>query len=55
MRLEPPRAIAVALFALAAVLAGLGNSLHARWLTALAFAAFAGGVLAFLRWRRNLR
>ena len=49
------RSTAVALFALAALLSGLAGSLHARWLDGLAFAAFALGAVAFLRWRQAMR
>ena len=45
------RALAVALFAVAAVLAGIGNERHERWLVALAFGCFAAGVLVVMRWR----
>jgi peptidoglycan/LPS O-acetylase OafA/YrhL len=49
------RALAIVAFAAGAVLAGIGNSTHARWLVALAFACFLLGVLAFFRWRRATR
>jgi Flp pilus assembly protein TadB len=49
------RAAAIALFAAAALLVGIGNSSHRRLLVALAFACFALGVVCFLRWRRTLR
>ena len=49
------RALAIALFAVGAVLAGVGNSTHREWLSALAFGAFALGAVAFLRWRQGLR
>jgi peptidoglycan/LPS O-acetylase OafA/YrhL len=52
---EPLRALAIALFAAAAVLAGVGNSTHRGWLSALAFGAFAVGVIAFMRWRQRRR
>ena len=45
------RALAVVLFAAAAILAGLGNERHAEWLVGIAFGCFAAGALAFLRWR----
>jgi hypothetical protein len=51
----PLRALAIALFAVGAVLAGAGNSTHRGWLSALAFAAFAAGAGAYLRWRRGVR
>ncbi len=38
------RAIAIALFAVGAVLAGVGNSTRHGWVTALAFSAFMLGV-----------
>lgn len=47
------RALAVALFAVGAVFAGLGNSAHEGWMIALAFTAFALGVIVFGRWRRT--
>jgi hypothetical protein len=49
------RAIAIALFAAGALLAGAGNSLHQGWLLALAFSSFAIGVAVFFRWRQALR
>ena len=49
------RLLAIALFAAGAVLAGIGNSSHRSWLVAAAFAAFALGVGAFLRWRQAAR
>ena len=49
------RLLAIALFAAGAVLAGIGNSTHRSWLVAGAFAAFALGVGAFLRWRQGER
>ncbi len=49
------RALAIGLFAAAALLAGIGNSSQRRWLVGLAFACFALGVHCFLRWRRTLR
>jgi len=49
------RALAVVLFAAGAILAGVGNSTHQSWLSALAFAAFAIGVLVFFRWRQERR
>jgi hypothetical protein len=50
-----PRLLAIAFFAAAAILAGVGNSTHRSWLTALAFAAFVLGVASFFRWRRAAR
>jgi uncharacterized membrane protein YdbT with pleckstrin-like domain len=47
------RALAVVLFAAAAVLVGVGNSTGSKWLQAAAYCLFAFGVLAFLRWRRQ--
>jgi hypothetical protein len=47
------RGVAVLLFAVAAVLVGVGNSTGSKWLEALAYLLFALGVLAFLRWRRR--
>ncbi len=55
MRTDRSRALAVTLFALAAVLAGIGNSTHRRVVVALAFAAFALGAAVFLRWQRARR
>lgn len=55
MRMSRPRAVAIVLFVVAAILVGVGNSTHTRWLGAVAFAAFALGVAAFLRWRRETR
>jgi hypothetical protein len=49
------RALAIVAFAAGAVLAGLGNSTHERWLVGLAVACFLLGVLAFGRWRRAAR
>jgi hypothetical protein len=49
------RPLAIALFAAGAVLAGIGNSTHRSWLVAAAFAAFAFGAGAFLRWRQGER
>jgi Kef-type K+ transport system membrane component KefB len=47
------RALAIALFAVGAVFAGLGNSAHKGWMIAVAFSAFALGVIVFGRWRRT--
>jgi len=55
MRIDRSRALAVVLFALAALLAGVGNSTHRRAVVALAFAAFALGAAVFLRWQRTRR
>jgi peptidoglycan/LPS O-acetylase OafA/YrhL len=49
------RALAIALFAAAAILAGAGNSTHRGWLSALAFAPFSIGVVVFFRWRQERR
>jgi len=49
------RALAIALFAAGAVLAGVGNSTQRGWLSALAFAPFAIGVVVFFRWRQQRR
>ena len=45
------RWVAIALFAAAAVLVGIGNSLHERWIVAIAILCFLLGAGAFLRWR----
>ncbi len=52
---ERNRIVAIVLFAAAAVLVGLGNETGRRLLTGLAFALFALGVGAFLRWRNARR
>jgi hypothetical protein len=49
------RAAAIALFAAAAILVGIGNSSHRHWLVALAFGCFAIGVASYIRWRRAVR
>ena len=49
------RALAIALFAAAALAVGVGNSTHRGWLVALAFACFVAGVAAYSRWRRAPR
>ena len=49
------RVAAVLLFGAAAVLAGVGNETHHRWLTAVAFGLFALGALCFLRFRAAIR
>jgi hypothetical protein len=45
------RWLAIALFAVAAVLIGIGNSMHERWIVAIAILCFLLGAAAFLRWR----
>jgi hypothetical protein len=45
------RWLAIALFAVAAVLVGIGNATGRRWLAALAILCFLVGAAAFLRWR----
>ncbi len=52
---DRPRIAAILLFAAAAVLVGVGNSTHERWLTVLAIVCFVLGAAAFLRWRRAQR
>jgi Kef-type K+ transport system membrane component KefB len=52
---ERMRALMIALFAVAALLSGIGNSSGQGWVIALAFSAFAAGVIIFGRWRRALR
>ena len=46
------RIASIALFAAAAVLAGVGNETGTRLLTGFAFGLFALGAAAFLKWRR---
>jgi hypothetical protein len=55
MRFGDLRLRLIALLALGAVLSGAGNKLHARWLVALSFAAFAVAVFLILRARRDAR
>jgi hypothetical protein len=55
MREGHQRALAVVLFAIGAVFAGIGNSGHHGWAVAVAFTAFALGVIVFGRWRRAQR
>ncbi len=45
------RWLAVALLIGGAVLAGVANNTSQHWLGIVAFALFAGGAVAFLRWR----
>jgi uncharacterized membrane protein YdbT with pleckstrin-like domain len=45
------RWLAVALLIGGAVLAGVANNTSQHWLGIVAFALFAGGAAAFLRWR----
>ncbi|HEX4518211.1 MAG TPA: hypothetical protein VH063_01395 [Gaiellaceae bacterium] len=52
---ERNRIVAIVLFAAAAILVGVGNETGRRLLTGLAFALFALGVAAFLRWRNAQR
>lgn len=55
MGTERMRALMIALFAAAALLSGIGNSSGQGWVIALAFSAFAAGVIVFGRWRQALR
>lgn len=55
MGTEGMRALMIVLFAAGAILSGVGNSSGQGWLIALAFTAFAAGVIVFGRWRRALR
>jgi hypothetical protein len=45
------RWVAIAFFAVAAVLVGIGNATKERWLVAIAILCFLAGSAAFLRWR----
>jgi hypothetical protein len=49
------RIAAILVFALGAVLAGIGNTTGHHWLTAASFGLFALGALCFLRWRAAIR
>ncbi len=55
MKGEGLRVAAIAFFALAAALAGIGNVHDSHWLVALAFACFGAGAISFLRWRAATR
>ena len=49
------RIAAICLFAVAAVLIGIGRDSHEPWLVILAFLLFSLGAFAFLRWRTTMR
>ena len=52
---ERLRVAAICLFAVAAVLVGLGRDSGRAWLVVLAFVCFSLGAFAFLRWRSEIR